>query len=89
MVGLMVNFKRVYAKGDLQRPSPCGEPLLARLHRDLQLQQVVLAQSPVGVTAPFLWVLVWAKFCLCPSRLESLFPPVVWKVLAAPIFLAG
>ena len=32
-----------------------------------------------GVTALFLWVLVWARFCLCPPRLESLFPPVLWK----------
>ena len=32
-----------------------------------------------GVIAPFLWVLVCTRFCLCPSRLESLFPPVLWK----------
>ena len=32
-----------------------------------------------GVTALFLWVLVQARFCLCPPRLESLFPPVLWK----------
>ena len=32
-----------------------------------------------GVTARFLWVLVHARFCLCPARLESLFPPVFWK----------
>ena len=32
-----------------------------------------------GVTAHFLWVLVHARFCLCPARLESLFPPVFWK----------
>ena len=31
------------------------------------------------VTAPFLWVLVHARFCLCPLRLGSLFPPVLWK----------
>ena len=32
-----------------------------------------------GVTAPFLWVSVHAKFCLCPPRLESLFALVPWK----------
>ena len=32
-----------------------------------------------GITAPLLWVLVHAKFCLCPSSLESLFPSVLWK----------
>ena len=32
-----------------------------------------------GVTAFFLWVLVHARFCLCPPRVESLFPPVLWK----------
>ena len=28
---------------------------------------------------PFPWVLVHAKFCLCPPRVESLFPIVLWK----------
>ena len=32
-----------------------------------------------GVIAPFLWVLALGRFCLCPPRLESLFPPVLWK----------
>ena len=32
-----------------------------------------------GVTAPLFWILVHTKFWLCPSRLESLFPPVLWK----------
>ena len=32
-----------------------------------------------GVTAPLFWIRVHTKFCLCPSRLESLFPPVLWK----------
>ena len=32
-----------------------------------------------GVTAPFFWVLVSTEFCLCPPRLESLFPLVLWK----------
>ena len=32
-----------------------------------------------GVIAPFLWVLVWARFCLCPPRPEFLSIPVLWK----------
>ena len=32
-----------------------------------------------GVMAPFFWVLVCTRFCLCPPRLESLFPPVMWE----------
>ena len=32
-----------------------------------------------GITALLIWVLVHAKFCLCPPRLESLFPSVLWK----------
>ena len=32
-----------------------------------------------GVAAPFLWILVHARFCLCPPRLESQFSPVLWK----------
>ena len=31
------------------------------------------------VIAPFLWILVHPRFCLCPPRWESLFPPVLWK----------
>ena len=32
-----------------------------------------------GVSVPFPSVLVCARFCLCTSVLESLFPPVLWK----------
>ena len=45
----------------------------------LQHQQVVLVLPSCGVTAPFLWVLVLLRFILCPPRLVSLFPPVLWK----------
>ena len=31
------------------------------------------------VSAPFPWVLVHEKLCLCPPRMESLLPPVLWK----------
>ena len=32
-----------------------------------------------GVIVPVPWVLVNARFCLYPQRVESLFPPVLWK----------
>ena len=32
-----------------------------------------------GVTDPFLWDLVNARFCLCPPRLEAIFTQVLWK----------
>ena len=32
-----------------------------------------------GVTAPFPQVLVHTRLCVCPLRMESLFPPVPWK----------
>ena len=62
-----------------QCPHPCGESQLTHASTGaLQHQQVVLVQSPVK------WlllssVLVCTRFCLCPPRLESLFPPVLWK----------
>ena len=86
MVGLMANSKRVYyAKGDLSRlllpvPRPCGKPLLTHISSG---NDPTVAGSfgsvSCGVTAPLLWVSVCAKFCLCPPRLESLFPSVFQK----------
>lgn len=36
--------------------------------------------SPVGSQLLFPWsVLVHPKFCLCSPRVDSLFPPVLWK----------
>ena len=32
-----------------------------------------------GVTSPFPWVLMHTLLCVCPSRVESLFPPVLSK----------
>ena len=32
-----------------------------------------------GVTAPFPWVLAHTRLCACPPKVESLFPPVLWK----------
>ena len=32
-----------------------------------------------GLTVPFLYAFTCTRFCLCPPRLESLFPLVLWK----------
>ena len=84
MVGLMVMFKRVYVKGDLQVllfpcPYPGGEPLPT--HTSTRgPPTLALVQQTVGVTALFLWVLVCARFGWYPPRRESLFPLFLWKV---------
>ena len=65
-------------KGTFQCPHPCGESLPT--HTSIG-GPPTLAHSfdSYGVTVPLLWVLVHAKFYLCPPRLESLFPSVLWK----------
>ena len=58
---------------------PCDEPLLTHTSTGYP---PTLAGSfgsvSCGVTALFLWVLVHARFCLCPWKLESV-SPVLWK----------
>ena len=65
-------------RGTFQWPCPCGEPLPA-----LTGAPPTLAGSSgwvsCGVTAPPFCVLMHTKFCLCPPRLESLVPSVLWK----------
>ena len=63
-----------------QCPCPCGEP---------QLPPASAGNPPTlagrsgsvsyGVTAPFPWVLIRTLLCVCPPRVESLFPPVLSK----------
>ena len=59
---------------------PCDEPLLTHTSTGYP---PTLAGSfgsvSCGVTALFLWVLVHARFCLCPARVQSPFSPVLWK----------
>ena len=80
MVGLIVNSKRVYTKGDLPVPlSLWWASANPHCHRWPPNTSRWFWFSLLGVTAPLLCVLVQAKFCLCPPRLESLFSPVLWK----------
>ena len=61
-------------------PHPCGEPLLTHASTgDPPTRAGSFVSVSSGVTAPFLWVLVRARFCVCPPSLESLFPLVLGK----------
>ena len=92
--GLMVTSKSTHAKGDLPRmllpmPHPCGEPLpIHTFTGDPPTLAGNFGSVVCGVTAPFLWVLVNAKFCWCCPRLESLFLPVLWKSYCQTVLLS-
>ena len=81
----MGSCKSVYTKGELPRhaaqsPRPCSELLLTHASTgDPPTPAGRFGSVSCGVSAPFLWVLVCAWFCLCPPSLESLFPLVLWK----------
>ena len=63
-----------------QCPHPCGEPLVTHAStRDPSMVAGSFGSVSCRVTAPFLWVLVQAKLCLCSPRLEFLFPLSLWK----------
>ena len=63
-----------------QCPCPCGDCLLTHASTGGPPTPAGSFDSvPYRVTVPVLWVLVHAKCCLCPPRLEFLFPPVFWK----------
>ena len=85
MVGLMVTCKKAYARGHLLGqlllvPPSHGEPLVTHTFTgDLPTLAGRSGSVSCGVTAPILWVFVHAKFCLCPPKLEPLFPLVLWK----------
>ena len=62
-----------------QLPRSCGEPLPTASTGDPPTLAGSFGSVSCGVTAPFLWVLVHARLCLCPPRLKSLFPSVLQK----------
>ena len=63
-----------------QCPYPCGKILQTHASTG---DPPTLADKfcPVffGVTSPFPWILMHARFCLCPLIVESLFPLVLQK----------
>ena len=85
MVGLMVTSKRTYTKEHLPvlllPVSPSLRwPLLTHTSTgDPPTLAGGFGSVSCGVTSPFLWIVVCTKSCLCPLRLESLFPLVLWK----------
>jgi len=59
---------------------PRGEPLLTHTSTgSLPTLPGSFSSVSCRVIAPFLWVLVCTRFCLCPPRVESLYPPDLWK----------
>ena len=84
MVGLMVTSKRTYANGAPSRIAAASAPFPAVrwIHTSISDPPTLAGRScsvSCGATIPFLWVLVHARIRLCPPRVESLFPPVLWK----------
>ena len=80
MIGLMANSRRVHAKGDLPGPpSPWWAPADPHRHRRPCNTSREFWFSLLWGHCSSLWVLVRAKFYLCPPRLESLFPSVLWE----------
>ena len=67
-------------QGGTSEPGPCDESLPTHASTgDPPTLAGSFGSVSCGVTAPFLWLLVCTRFCLCPPRLESLFPSVLWK----------
>ena len=63
-----------------QWPIPCGEALLIYTSTEYPPTQESRSGSvSCGVTAPFPWVLVHARFFLYSPWVESLLSPVLWK----------
>ena len=80
----MATSRRTYAKrhfpGLLPVPSSLQKPLLTHISTGDSPTLAGRSDSvSCGVSAPFPWVLVYGRFCLCLPRVKSLFPSVLWK----------
>ena len=64
------SFKRSHAgTAILSAPKPCSRPPLTHTSaRDSWTLTGKSGSVSYGVTAPFSWVLVHTRFCLCPHR---------------------
>ena len=78
---VMVWTPRVFTpRGTFQCHCCCGEPMLTYTPiRGPSTLGGGFVSVSCGVTALLFWVFMNAKFCLCPPRLESLFPSILWK----------
>ena len=85
VVGLVASPRGLTSRGTFQDccyqcPCPCHEHLPTQASTgDPPTAAGSFTSVSSGVTAPFPWVMVCARFCLCPPRVESLFPLVLWK----------
>ena len=84
MVALMATSKKAYAKEHLPGLllpvlPPHGKLLTHAFRGDPPTLAGRSGSFLSGVTAPFPWVLVHARFCLCPWSVEFLFSLVLWK----------
>ena len=81
MVGLITTSKKAFAKEYLLRLLLPGVPTAQLLALASTEDPPTLADRSgsvsCGITAPFPWVLVYARFCLCPPREESVSPSAV------------
>ena len=85
LAGLMVTSMRIYTKGYLPRlllPVPVSlswAPAGPRVHRRPSTIAGSFGSVSCGVTAAFLWVLVYARFCSCPLSLGVSISPILWN----------
>ena len=69
---MATSFRRSHAHCYTQCPQPCSRPPPTPGH-----SRASLGQS-LAVTAPFSWVLVHTRFCLCPPRICFPVLPKFW-----------
>ena len=75
---MAISFKRSHAcTATLSAPNPAAGHRRLTPPPDSWTLPGKSGSVSCGVTAPFSWVLVGTRFCLCPS--ESLFSPVLCK----------
>ena len=79
---MVASFKRSHARtARLTAPQPCTRPPLTQAFTG-DSWTLPGKSRPVfcGVTAPFYWVLVHTKFCLCPPRVYFLLLCKFWQL---------
>ena len=100
LVGLMADSRRAHSKEYfpellLTVSCPCGEPQLPSASAgDPPTLAGRSGSVSYGVTAPSPWVLMCTLLCVCPPRMDSLFPTVLSKscnqiLLAFKVWFSG
>ena len=81
VAGLIVMSERTYTKGPFPGPLLSVSPSPLPAHTNTADPPTLAGRSgsvSCGVIALSHWVLAYTGFCFC-SRVESLFPPVLWS----------